>query len=64
MKTEKAKKTLSVALPCCGRTVAVTGRRSKQRERPRHHRCPDCCKQYTVDASGGVPVVRPTAVGV
>lgn len=54
-------RTLKIHLPCHPDTepTLITGRRSKQLERPRNHSCPTCGRLYRVDASRKPPVVIP-----
>lgn len=41
-------------LPCCsGNEVVITGRKSKQNERGRFHRCKDCGRQYQISVANG-----------
>jgi hypothetical protein len=48
-----------VSLPCCQTTIKATGRRSKQRQRPRQHFCPKCGRPWLINlANPNKPVVK------
>jgi hypothetical protein len=42
---------INAQLPCHRNNVVVTGRKSKQNERPRIHHCKDCGQVYYVSVS-------------